>query len=73
MQNLFTWKNLGWVLTAVLTFMLGASGVSKVIGTEEMVKTFEFLKLTPYMKWIGMEFLQVQYLLLNLKDLPECL
>jgi len=53
MQNLFTWKNLGWVLTAVLTFMLGASGVSKVIGTDEMVKTFEFLKLTPYIKWIG--------------------
>ena len=54
MKNLFTWKNLGWVLTGVITFMLGASGVSKVIGTEEMVKTFEFLKLTPYMKFIGL-------------------
>ena len=54
MKNLFTWKNLGWVLTGVLTFILGASGVSKVIGTEEMVKTFEFLKLIPYMKFIGL-------------------
>ncbi len=54
MKNLFTWKNLGWVLTAVLTFLVGVSGVSKVIGTEEMVKTFEFLKLTPYMKFIGL-------------------
>jgi len=54
MKNLFTWKNLGWALTAVLTFLVGVSGVSKVIGTEEMVKTFEFLKLTPYMKFIGL-------------------
>ena len=54
MKNLFTWKNLGWFFTAVLTFMVGVSGVSKVIGTEEMVKTFEFLKLTPYMKFIGL-------------------
>jgi len=54
MKNLITWKNLGWVLTAVLTFMLGASGVSKLIGTEEMVKTFEFLKLQSSMKFIGL-------------------
>jgi hypothetical protein len=54
MKNLITWKNLGWLLTVVLTFMLGASGVSKIISTEEMVKTFEFLKLTPYMKFIGL-------------------
>lgn len=53
MKNLFTWKNLGWVLTALLSFMVGISGVSKVIGTDEMVKTFEFLKLTPYMQLIG--------------------
>ena len=53
MKKILTWEGLGWFLTGVLTFMLGFSGVSKVIGTEEMVKTFEFLKLTPYMKWIG--------------------
>ncbi len=54
MKNLFTWKNLGWVLTGVLTFMLGMSAFGKVTSSEEMVKTFEFLKLTPYMKWIGL-------------------
>ena len=53
MKKILTWEGLGWFLTGVLTFMLGFSGVSKVIGTDEMVKTFEFLKLTPYMKWIG--------------------
>jgi len=54
MKNLFTWKNLGWALTAVLTFMVGVSGASKIMATEEMLKTFEFLKLIPYMKWIGL-------------------
>jgi len=54
MKNLFTWENLGWLLTVVTTVMFGTSGVSKVIGTDEMVKTFEFLKLMPYMKFIGL-------------------
>ena len=54
MKNLFTWKNLGWVLTGVLTFMLGMSAFGKITSSEEMVKTFEFLKLTPYMKFIGL-------------------
>jgi hypothetical protein len=54
MKNLFTLKNLGWLLTAVLTFMLGISAFGKIVSSEEMVKTFEFLKLTPYMKWIGL-------------------
>lgn len=53
MKNLLTWKNLGWVLTVVVSFMIGMSGFSKILGTDEMVKTFEFLKLTPFMKWIG--------------------
>jgi hypothetical protein len=54
MKNLFTWKNLGWVLTGVLTFMLGMSAFGKITSSEEMVKTFEFLKLMPYMKFIGL-------------------
>ncbi len=53
MQNLFTLKNIGWVLTGLLTFMVGFSAIGKLTSSEEMVKTFEFLKLTPYMKWIG--------------------
>jgi len=54
MKNLFTWKNLGWVFTGVLTFMLGMSAFGKITSSEEMVKTFEFLKLMPYMKFIGL-------------------
>jgi len=54
MKQYLTWKNLGWVVTAVLTLMLGMSAFGKLMGTEEMVKNFEFIKLTPYMKWIGL-------------------
>lgn len=54
MKNLLTWKNLGWVLTAALSFMIGMSGFGKILATDEMVKTFEFLKLMPYMKFIGL-------------------
>jgi len=54
MKNLFTWKNLGWFLTVVLTVLVSISALDKVMATEEMVKTFEFLKLTPYMRFIGL-------------------
>jgi hypothetical protein len=53
MKKLLTWKNLGWALTAVLTVMVGMSAFLKISSAEDMVQTFEFLKLTPYMKWIG--------------------
>lgn len=53
MKNLFTLKNLGWFLTVVATVMFGMSAFSKISETEEMVKGFEFMKLLPYMKWIG--------------------
>ena len=54
MKNLFTLKNLGWFLTVVATIMFGMSAFSKVTASEEMVKGFEFMKLLPYMKWIGL-------------------
>ena len=54
MKNLLTWKNLGWFLTVVATVMFGMSAFSKVTASEEMVKGFEFMKLLPYMKWIGL-------------------
>jgi hypothetical protein len=54
MKNLFTLKNLGWLLTLVATVMFGMSAFSKVTGSEEMVIGFEFMKLLPYMKWIGL-------------------
>lgn len=53
MKNLFSWKNLGWVLTAVVTIMLGMTAIGKVSDSQQMVQNFEFMKLLPYMKWIG--------------------
>ena len=53
MKKYITLKNLGWLFTAVVTFMLGMSGVSKLIGTEEMVGNFKFMNLLPYMTYLG--------------------
>jgi hypothetical protein len=53
MKKYLTLKNLGWLLTAITVFMVGMSGISKLFATEEMVKNFEFMKLTPYMALLG--------------------
>jgi putative oxidoreductase len=53
MKKYITLQNLGWVLTAVVTIMLGMSGVSKVIGTQEMVNNFTYINLLPYLTTIG--------------------
>ena len=53
MKKYLTLKNLGWVLTALVTFMLGMSGVSKIVGTEEMIKNFTFMNLLPYLALLG--------------------
>ena len=53
MKKYLTLKNLGWLLTAIVVLMIGMSGISKVVATDEMVKNFEFMHLTPYMALIG--------------------
>lgn len=53
MKNLLTLKNLGWLLTALVVFMLGKAGVSKILATQEMVGNFEYLKMTPYLGLVG--------------------
>jgi len=53
MKKYLTLKNLGWVLTALVAFMLGMSGVSKLIGTEEMTANFTSMNLLPYMALLG--------------------
>jgi putative oxidoreductase len=53
MKKYLTLKNLGWLLTALVTFMLGMSGVSKIVGTEEMIKNFTFMNLLPYLALLG--------------------
>lgn len=53
MKKYLTLKNLGWVLTAIVAVMLGMSGVSKVMGTQEMVNNFTFVHLLPYLALVG--------------------
>ena len=53
MKKYLTLKNLGWFLTALVTFMLGMSSISKIMGTEEMVKNFTFMNLLPYLALLG--------------------
>jgi hypothetical protein len=64
MKKYFTLKNLGLILTSMVIFLLGISGFSKVFATDEMIKNFEFMNLTPYMALIGvMEIISVSLLL----------
>ena len=53
MKRYLTLKNLGWALTAIVTFMLGMSGVSKIVGTQEMINNFTFMNLLPYLALLG--------------------
>ena len=53
MKKYLTLKNLGWLLTAVVTFLLGMAGVSKILGTQEMVNNFTYFKLLPYLTLVG--------------------
>jgi uncharacterized membrane protein YphA (DoxX/SURF4 family) len=53
MKKYLTLENLGWALTAIVTFMLGFSGLSKIIGTEEMINNFTFINLLPYLALLG--------------------
>jgi uncharacterized membrane protein YphA (DoxX/SURF4 family) len=54
MKKYLTLKNLGWLFTAMVVFMLGKSGVSKIMATEEMVNNFAYIKLSPYLGLVGL-------------------
>jgi hypothetical protein len=54
MKKYLTTKNLGWLFTAIVAFMLGIAGVSKLIGTEEMVNNFSFMNLSTYLPLVGL-------------------
>jgi hypothetical protein len=53
MKKYLTLKNLGWVLTVLVTFMLGMSSISKIVGTEEMRTNFTSMNLLPYLTLLG--------------------
>ncbi len=53
MKKYLTLKNLGWLITAVVVFMLGMSGFGKVTQTEEMIANLTFFNVLPHITWIG--------------------
>ena len=53
MKKYLTLKNLGWLLTVLVAVMLGMAAISKIIGTEEMIKNFTFMNLLPYIEFVG--------------------
>ena len=53
MKKYITIKNLGCLLIVLVSLMLGMSGISKVMGTEEMIKNFTFTNLLPYLTLVG--------------------
>ena len=44
---------IGWALTAVVAVMLGKGAIEKIIGTQEMVGNFAFMKLEKYRMLTG--------------------
>lgn len=44
---------LGWISAGIAAAYFFLFGFSKIIGTEESVSNFEFMKLSPYMLFIG--------------------
>lgn len=44
---------IGWALTAAVAVMLGKGAIEKIIGTQEMVGNFAFMKLEKYRMLTG--------------------
>jgi len=64
MKKYLTLEMIGWFLAGIVAFMLGGSAFSKIVATPEMVGNFEFMKLTPYLLWVGIAELVALVLLL---------
>jgi uncharacterized membrane protein YphA (DoxX/SURF4 family) len=54
MKQYLVLKNLGWVITSGVVFMMITSGVSKLLSTEEMVSNFRFMHLSDFMGSVGL-------------------
>ena len=53
MTSLLTLTNLGWLLSILVSLMLGKGAIEKIIGTQEMVGNFEYMKLSKYRTLVG--------------------
>ncbi len=45
---MITLSLIGWLLTGVVTIFLGKGAIEKIIGTQEMVGNFAYMKLEKY-------------------------
>ena len=53
MKKVLTLQNLGWVFTAFAAVMMVMSGIQKVMGAQEMVNNFTYMKILPYLTLVG--------------------
>jgi hypothetical protein len=61
---------IGWVLSAIVAAMLGKGAIEKIIGTQEMVGNFAYMKLEKYRILTGVgELLGVILLLFPMTSL----
>ena len=61
---------IGWVLSALTAVFLGKSAIEKIIGTQEMVGNFAYMKLEKYRVMTGVgELLSASLLLLPMTSL----
>jgi hypothetical protein len=61
---------IGWVLSAIVAAMLGKGAIEKIIGTQEMVGNFAYMKLEKYRVLTGVgELLGVILLLFPMTSL----
>jgi uncharacterized membrane protein YphA (DoxX/SURF4 family) len=66
MKKVLTLQNLGWVFTAFAAVMMVMSGIQKIMGAQEMVYNFTYMKILPYLTLVGiLEIVGVFLLLLK--------
>ena len=53
MTSLFALKFLGWLLSVLVSLMLGKGAIEKIIGSQESVRNFEYMKLSNYRTLVG--------------------
>lgn len=53
MKKYLTLKNLGWLVTGIVSFMLGMGAIMKVTQADEMVKNFTNMNIMPYIRFVG--------------------
>lgn len=55
---------LGWILTMPVVYFLAKSGSEKIIGTNESVGNFQFMKLEKYRVMVGVSEIAASVLLM---------